>query len=182
MRCCGNVANCQTQSTTMEESASTPIGQMRRLLCMATWRSWAPWYTHLTSEPKKMSRRSGWISVCMYMGVCLCVRVYVHVHVHVSTLSVCFCMPHVLIIINHVIQTLILSTLLTGQFNSEFCLFIIVHPSICICNMNIVFSYQLHVILILPVCRSTPQTIWNGFLRWGWSIIITSLSLLPPWA
>lgn len=38
------------------------------------------------------------------------------------------------------------------------------------------------VIVTLSVCRSTPQTIWNGSLRWGWSIISTSLSLLPPWA
>lgn len=68
-RCCGSAASCQTPSTTTGESASTPTGRTKPLLSMATWRLWARWYTPLTSGPKKMSRRSGWHSVCMYMCV-----------------------------------------------------------------------------------------------------------------
>ncbi len=76
-RCCGSAGNFQTLCTTMGESASTLTDQMRPLLSMATWRSWGPWCTPLTSGPKKMSRRSEWPSVCLYE----CARI--------SKLSVC---------------------------------------------------------------------------------------------
>ena len=53
--------------------------------------------------------------------------------------------------------------------------------SLC-CTDPEVSSSCFHASFSFCLCRSTPQTIWNGFLRWGWCIISTSLSLLPPWA
>lgn len=165
-KCSGSVVNCQTQSTTTGESASTLTGQTRPLLSMATWRSWAPWYTRLTSGPKKMFRRSGWHTVCIDIIVCLCI-------------CVCHCVPHVLVIMNHVIQMPVWQFNLTLALSFRFFLI----QAFSSATWTLCFhTICMDVIVILCMCRSTPQTIWNGFLRWGWSIIITSLSLQPPWA
>lgn len=58
-RCCGSVASCRTPCTITAGSASTRTGPTRPSSSTATWRSWAPWSTRLTSGRKKMFRRSG---------------------------------------------------------------------------------------------------------------------------
>ena len=66
--------------------------------------------------------------------------VFVCVCVWFQTVSVCQCVLHVLVIMNHVIQM----SMLTLQFDSDFWLFIVLDRSTLICNMSIMFSYHLH--------------------------------------